>query len=615
MAEKPIEVVTSERSGKQSFLRRLKSQSRMSFFLRLMKSRHGQKNTTFEGIPAQIRYCTDVFGIFLLASVTLIFMGLVMYCWIYGDIHRVKNGVDSCGNICGRPIKKKTPGTPTSPLEGRSNEYGPLCEPNNEDKKFLLYQKSDSILATAEHVIKTCVKVCYIGFESHGFKCLPHVGTDVANTIFAITGHENFFKEISEDLCVCWVFLFCLTCIATVMSLVGLIIIRYFALATIWIILLGLLMNALGASLYSWIRWYDLHQEEHPSNAHKKIYNTYLLGGLSATGTFVNLALLMLSLRSRVKLVAELYREAARTFVALSLMSSLWLYITVWIESSGHLTVEGNVTYYKKDAVMHVARWFNFIIAAWWLIFIVGCQDMIVACSVAHWYFIRDKSELKAPIRTSAFYVCRFHLGSLALFALCTSTFRFLRTALKKFEFALINPKNQYIRPLFNCCDCCILFFEKYLALMSRNAYIEMSLHGKNFVTSGREAFLLVVNNRWTMQSISATGDYVLLFLKILAVFPSVIIGTLIYQDIRGINHVWLMIILTALLAFCVSHCFISIIEMVIDTIFICYCYDLKYNDGSEKPYFMSLNLLAFIQRSVTVAEQEGFLDMEFQEP
>uniref|UniRef100_A0A0A9WE87 Choline transporter-like protein n=1 Tax=Lygus hesperus TaxID=30085 RepID=A0A0A9WE87_LYGHE len=390
------------------------------------------------------------------------------------------------------------------------------------------------------------------------------------------------------------------------MSLVGLVIIRFFALATIWIILLGLLVNALGASLYSWIRWYDLHQEEHPSNAHKKIYNTYLIGGLSGTATFVNIGLLIFSLRKRVRLVAELYREAGRavsdmphlfcvpllTFVALSTMSTLWLYVSIWIESSGHLTLEGTTTYYKKDAVMHIARWFNVVMAVLLLIFIVGCQDMIVACSVAHWYFVRDKTELKAPIRRSAFYLFRYHLGSVALFALSTSTFRFLRTAMKKFEYALINPKNQYIRPLFNCCDCCILFFEKYLALMSRNAYIEMSLHGKNFLTSGKEAFLLVVNNRWTMQSVSATGDYILLFLKILAVFPPVIIGTFIYQDIHAINHVWIMILLTAFLAFCISHCFISVIEMVIDTIFICYCYDIKWNDGTDKPYFMSVNLM-----------------------
>lgn len=51
---------------------------------------------------------------------------------------------------------------------------------------------------------------------------------------------------------------------------------------------------------------------------------------------------------------------------------------------------------------------------------------------------------------------------------------------------------------------------------------------------------------------------------------------------------VFLPLAISILFAFFISHCFITVFEMTIDTIFVCFCDDCEENDGITKPYYMS---------------------------
>jgi solute carrier family 44 protein 1 (choline transporter-like protein) len=58
-----------------------------------------------------------------------------------------------------------------------------------------------------------------------------------------------------------------------------------------------------------------------------------------------------------------------------------------------------------------------------------------------------------------------------------------------------------------------------------------------------------------------------------------------------GINYVAVPVTLAAIFSFLIAHCFISVFEMTVDTIFICFCDDVEQNDGTSKPYFASVDL------------------------
>lgn len=57
---------------------------------------------------------------------------------------------------------------------------------------------------------------------------------------------------------------------------------------------------------------------------------------------------------------------------------------------------------------------------------------------------------------------------------------------------------------------------------------------------------------------------------------------------------IWVLpLIIVCLFAFLVAHCFLSIYEMVVDVLFLCFAIDTKYNDGSPgREFYMDKVLM-----------------------
>jgi hypothetical protein len=59
-----------------------------------------------------------------------------------------------------------------------------------------------------------------------------------------------------------------------------------------------------------------------------------------------------------------------------------------------------------------------------------------------------------------------------------------------------------------------------------------------------------------------------------------------------GVNSIVYSMLIGLFFSLCIANCFISVFEMTIDTIFLCYCEDCDENDGSDtRPYYMSPEL------------------------
>lgn len=52
---------------------------------------------------------------------------------------------------------------------------------------------------------------------------------------------------------------------------------------------------------------------------------------------------------------------------------------------------------------------------------------------------------------------------------------------------------------------------------------------------------------------------------------------------------------------------------MAIDTIFLCFCEDCVHNDGLSKPYYMSRNLMEFVEKSNKAVKAAKWDDSEIQ--
>ncbi|KAF4522673.1 hypothetical protein B566_EDAN010454 [Ephemera danica] len=87
-------------------------------------------------------------------------------------------------------------------------------------------------------------------------------------------------------------------------------------------------------------------------------------------------------------------------------------------------------------------------------------------------------------------------MGTLAFGSLIITICRMIRLVLEYIDQKLKKYADyQIVKFIMCCCKCCFWCLEKFLLFLNRNAYIMCAVHGKNFCTSAREAFMLLMRN------------------------------------------------------------------------------------------------------------------------
>ncbi|XP_037042642.1 choline transporter-like protein 1 [Bradysia coprophila] len=551
---------------------------------------------------AKNRSCTDLPFIILLPCFLIVLFALLGYCISYGDIYRIVNGYDDCGNVCGmlNTFEDSASGC-------RGFDY--------RRQKYLKVQSSGTTEVDNGQINRICVETCdgIAGYKKFINRCIPEKSLYQVNSFFSKTGISEFFQEVSEDLQMCWREILYLCLAAFVFAVIIMFMFRYVVGFIIWLVLAGAIAICLIGTIVLWAIYGSEKNMNYNDAIGKRRTNSFLAFAIIATIATIVISLVVLVLRKRIQLVIALFKEAGKalgnmpllllepilTFIALVTVVGLWLYLAIWIESSGELKIENNTSAkYVKNATMKVTRWYNVLAMFWMTQFVIGCQHIVIAGAVASWFFTRNKSELNSPIATSLLNLVKYHLGTVALGSLLIAIVQLVRAILKWVEYLTADAQNRVTQTLYCCCQCCLSVFENFLQYLTRNAYVETALFGYSFCTAGNKAFKILSSNALRVFAINSVGDFVLLLGKAFVVAITVLIGIGVIQSMDGVHHSWVILVLVGLFAYLVSHCFISVYEMTIDTIFICFCEDCELNDGISKPYYMSRSLMEFVQNS-----------------
>ena len=115
-------------------------------------------------------------------------------------------------------------------------------------------------------------------------------------------------------------------------------------------------------------------------------------------------------------------------------------------------------------------------------------------------------------------------------------------------------------------CQCCLWCFEKCMQFISRNGYIQVSIHGCNFCSGCYKAFKVLGNNILRVTAINTVGDFVLFLGKLTIVVATIFIGIEIV-DLRNssdgkVHHVWAPVLLASIFAYLTATCFIGVYEV-----------------------------------------------------
>ncbi|KAG7232344.1 hypothetical protein INR49_009004 [Caranx melampygus] len=376
-------------------------------------------------------------------------------------------------------------------------------------------------------------------------------------------------KEIIVGLCV----------LALVLSMILMVIIRYISAVLVWILTSLVVLGSLaGTSVLWWLyidhRLYgndtspkDVKEEAELSRDSGQALLVY---AVAATIFTIILLLLMLFMRKRVALTIALFHVAGKvflhlplltlqpfvTFLALLLFWVYWVLVLLFLGTTGNpvQNEETGLTEFRLTGPLQYLTWYHAVGLVWISEFILACQQMTVAGAVVTYYFTRDKNRLPVtPILSSVLRLVRYHLGTVA--------------------------KGSFIITL--------------------NAYAATAINSTSFCTSARDAFVILVENALRVATINAIGDFVLFLGKILIVTTTAFAGVLLLNYQRDYAEWLLPLIIVCLFSFLVAHCFLSIFEIVVDVLFLCFAIDTKYNDGSPgKEFFMDKALMEFVESS-----------------
>ncbi|CAG2106593.1 unnamed protein product [Medioppia subpectinata] len=265
------------------------------------------------------------------------------------------------------------------------------------------------------------------------------------------------------------------------------------------------------------------------------LVDQWFVAGIAASVLTVVFIFIVTVMRKRIKLVAILFREAGK---AISDMPFLLLQ-PVWATRFPVIDPITGFVSYNSEPFYKYMKWYHMFGYLWSVHFILSCQHFIISGSVALWFFKRSKQSLDCPLLHTIAILIRYHIGSILFGSLLIASVKAIRFIVKRLD-----------------------------AL-----------------------------NALRVLALNSVGDFLLFVAKICVVTAVAFIGIeLIEEKSHSLHYYWSPIIASALFAYFVSHCFLSVYEMAIDTLFLCFIEDCQQNDGLRKPYFMSNSLMGFIE-------------------
>uniref|UniRef100_A0AAY4DSW9 Choline transporter-like protein n=1 Tax=Denticeps clupeoides TaxID=299321 RepID=A0AAY4DSW9_9TELE len=378
----------------------------------------------------------------------------------------------------------------------------------------------------------------------------------------------------------------------------------------------------------------------------------------------VIIILLLIFLRKRILLAIALIKEASRaighvmsslfypllTFLLLAVVIAYWAVTAVFLSTSNQAIYKvfnetaceysrqncdpanfstSNIktkcpdsmclfAFYGGETAYHKyligLQFYNVFLFFWCANFVTALGQMTLAGAFAsyYWAFNKPKDIPACPIFASLGRALRYHTGSLAFGSLILAIIQVIRVLLEYLDYKLKGAQNKFAKFLLCCLKCCFWCLEKFIKFLNRNAYIMVAIYGKNFCTSARDAFFLLMRNVIRVAVLDKVTDFLLFLGKLLIVG---LVGIFAFFFFSGrvkafestaptLNYYWVPILVT-IGSYLIAHGFFSVYAMCVDTLFLCFLEDLERNDGSaERPYLMPDSLLKILnKKNKTAAE------------
>ncbi|XP_065160640.1 LOW QUALITY PROTEIN: choline transporter-like protein 1, partial [Atheta coriaria] len=342
---------------------------------------------------------------------------------------------------------------------------------------------------------------------------------------------------------------------------------------------------------------------------------------LAATVVTFVIVFLIYATRKRIQMIIQVFKEASKAigdmpqlFIQPAISFVAFLVSAIGFSSFQQCFKAGikENGYFNPDDIVICTYIFLSWGGIWLTYFFKGCQSMVIGGTVATWYYRRDKSDLGSPMWRTTSNMLRYHMGTVAFGSLLMLLMEIIKSISDFFT------KRKIARVCCCCCACiccmlnkCIKNFEEIIKYFTKMSYIMTAIHGVSFCTGCREGMILLLNHAFSLMQLKCFCKFVLGLLQLIIVAIVIIVC----RNIARPDSADFVSVVSGIFAFFAANTFLSLYNIAIDTIFLCYCEDLAENDGVSKPYFMSRELMCFMEDSKRtlsdiVRDMAGEVDM-----
>lgn len=295
------------------------------------------------------------------------------------------------------------------------------------------------------------------------------------------------------------------------------------------------------------------------------------------------------------------------------LCSASWIYTQLYVFSDGDWTTVDmpaslvNQTnqyevfpevYEELSTSAMASRTFgwSFFLFLWTFNIIVYWAYMVVAGTVADWYFtVTDDSGEKRrgpginqladnPIWSSMKRTTFNHLGSVFYAAIILSVIQLIRLLFEYLHKMTNNPESSIARCIFACVRCFLYCVQKCYQLVGKGALVWIAIFGDCFCESAWASGNLMWDNLGRVAFLAFASDIVIKIGKFFVFGVSTGVAGLIFLTLEpyksDMSSISIPLITAGLVNYYIGWIFMVLYDTAIDTIFLCFLIDEENNEG-----------------------------------
>lgn len=498
---------------------------------------------------------------------------------------------------------------------------------------------SDCIYALkSTAVLNRCIPNVLINAINSTSSAINRTTSTWASALSSEFNGRSVASKIYQDVVRFWKIILGCAGIAFGFSLFWLVVIQFLGGVFVWLSLIIGIACTSGAASYLLYNYYTVYVQNGQlvttgfSSVDTLIYHEKILLALGIISAVIALGLLLMvcCLIGRIRLAVVIIQEASkamRTMPGIPLFSIFkyigllglmaWFTFNMVLLATSGASIGNSINaslnstlgsqYASNNAITYAQIYYVFGFL-WSYNWVVAIGQTTVAGAVASWYWSEEKRSFRPLAVTKSFFrAVTYHLGSLAFGSLILTLVQFLQYLLVQAQKKTQNSpaNNNLTKTVFCCLQCCLKCVEGVIMLINRNAFIMISISGKSYCTSAKRAFKLVTSNGIRIFVLHRAASFLVFLGKISVLFLTTLCGIALLNNAEGsfnkttesiVSNWAVPLVFIIIFAWVIANSTLSIFEMAIDTVFLCFCEDCELNDGSSsKPYFMNDSLRKFV--------------------